>query len=232
MNWSICILGGDGKMIKENVKALLAELPEGVNLVGAAKTRTPEEIDEAVAAGLQIIGENYVQEAERAFQVVGNRAKWHMIGHLQRNKAKKAVRVFDMIETVDSMKLAKEIDKCCGKIGKIMPVLIEINSGEETQKAGVLPDEAIALIKEISALEHVKVMGLMTMGPFTGDPEEARPYFVKTREIFQKLKEMNLPNLEMRYLSMGMSNSYKVALEEGANMVRIGTKIFGERQYG
>ncbi|MGD8226534.1 MAG: YggS family pyridoxal phosphate-dependent enzyme [Desulfobacteraceae bacterium] len=219
-------------MIKENVKALLAELPEGVNLVGAAKTRTPEEIDEAVAAGLQIIGENYVQEAERAFQVVGNRAKWHMIGHLQRNKAKKAVRVFDMIETVDSMKLAKEIDKCCGKIGKIMPVLIEINSGEETQKAGVLPDEAIALIKEISALEHVKVMGLMTMGPFTGDPEEARPYFVKTREIFQKLKEMNLPNLEMRYLSMGMSNSYKVALEEGANMVRIGTKIFGERQYG
>lgn len=219
-------------MIKENVKALLAELPKGVHLVGAAKTRTPEEIDEAVAAGLEIIGENYVQEAERAFQVVGNRAKWHMIGHLQRNKAKKAVKVFDMIETVDSMKLAREIDKCCGKIGKIMPVLIEINSGEETQKAGVLPDEAIALIKEMSALEHVKVMGLMTMGPFTGDPEEARPFFVKTKEIFQKLKEMNLPNVEMRYLSMGMSNSYRVALEEGANMVRIGTKIFGERQYG
>jgi pyridoxal phosphate enzyme (YggS family) len=218
-------------MIKENVKELLAELPEGVHLVGAAKTRTPEEINEAVAAGLQIIGENYVQEAERAFQVVGNRAKWHMIGHLQSNKAKKAARVFDMIETVDSMKLAREIDKCCGKIGKIMPVLIEINSGEETQKAGVLPDEAIALIKEMSALEHIKIMGLMTMGPFTGDPEEARPYFVKTRDIFQKLKQMNLPNAEMRYLSMGMSNSYKVALEEGANMVRIGTKIFGERQY-
>ncbi len=218
-------------MIKENVKEILAELPEGVYLVGAAKTRTPEEIDEAVAAGLQIIGENYVQEAERAFQVVGNRAKWHMIGHLQRNKAKKAVKVFDMIETVDSMKLAKEIDKCCGKIGKIMPILIEINSGEETQKAGVLPDEAIDLIKEMSTLEHIKIMGLMTMGPFTGDPEEARPFFVKTREIFQKLKEMNLPNVEMRYLSMGMSNSYRVALEEGANMVRIGTKIFGERQY-
>jgi pyridoxal phosphate enzyme (YggS family) len=219
-------------MIKENVKEILAELPPGVHLVGAAKTRTPEEIDEAVAAGLEIIGENYVQEAEKAFQVVGNRAKWHMIGHLQRNKAKKAVKVFDMIETVDSMKLAREIDKCCGKIGKIMPVLIEINSGEETQKAGVLPDEAIALIKEISALEHVEVMGLMTMGPFTGDPEEARPYFVKTREIFEKLRQMNLPNVEMRYLSMGMSNSYKVALEEGANMVRIGTKIFGEREYG
>ncbi len=218
-------------MIKANVKEILAELPEGVHLVGAAKTRTPEEIDEAVAAGLEIIGENYVQEAERAFQVVGNRAKWHMIGHLQRNKAKKAVIVFDMIETVDSIKLAKEIDKCCGKIGKIMPVLIEINSGEETQKAGVQPDDAIALIQEMSALEHIKIMGLMTMGPFTGDPEDARPYFVRTREIFEKLKEMNLPNVEMRYLSMGMSNSYKVALEEGATMVRIGTKIFGERQY-
>ena len=219
-------------MIKENVKEILAELPEGVHLVGAAKTRTPEEIDEAVAAGLEIIGENYVQEAERAFQVVGNRAKWHMIGHLQRNKAKKAVRVFDMIETVDSMKLAREIDKCCGKIDKVMPVLIEINSGEETQKAGVLPGDAVDLIREMSALEHIKIMGLMTMGPFTGDPEDARPYFVKTREIFEKLKQMNLPNVEMRYLSMGMSNSYKVALEEGANMVRIGTKIFGEREYG
>ena len=218
-------------MITENVKELLAELPEGVHLVGAAKTRSPEEIDEAVAAGLEIIGENYVQEAEKAYEVVGNRAKWHMIGHLQRNKAKKAVRVFDMIETVDSMKLAREIDKCCGKIGKTMPVLIEINSGEEAQKAGVQPDEAIALIQEMSTLEHVKIMGLMTMGPFTGDPEDARPYFVRTREIFEKLKEMNLPHVEMRYLSMGMSNSYKVALEEGANMVRIGTKIFGERQY-
>jgi len=219
-------------MIKENVKEILAELPEGVHLVGAAKTRTPEEIKEAVEAGLDIIGENYVQEAERAFQVVGNRAKWHMIGHLQRNKAKKAVKVFDMIETVDSMKLAKEIDKCCGKIDKTIPLLIEINSGEETQKAGVLPEDGIALIQEMSTLKRIKIMGLMTMGPFTGDPEEARPYFVKTRETFEKLKEMNLPNVEMRYLSMGMSNSYKVALEEGATMVRIGTKIFGEREYG
>jgi pyridoxal phosphate enzyme (YggS family) len=153
-----------------------------------------------------------------------------MIGHLQRNKAKKAVKVFDMIETVDSMKLTKEIDKCCGKIHKIMPILIEINSGEETQKAGVLPDDVIGLIQEMSTLKRIKIMGLMTMGPFTGDPEDARPYFVKTREIFEKLKEKNFPNVEMRYLSMGMSNSYRVALEEGANMVRIGTKIFGERE--
>lgn len=217
-------------MIRENVKKILEELPEGVHLVGAAKTKTPEEIQEAVEAGLEIIGENYVQEAERAIEVIGRKAEWHMIGHLQRNKAKKAVQIFDMIETIDSMKLAREIDKCCGKIGKIMPILIEINSGEEDQKAGVLPEDAIALIKEMSTLKFIKIMGLMTMGPFTGDPEDARPYFIKTRELFQKLKEMNLPNVEMKYLSMGMSNSYKVALEEGANMVRIGTKIFGERK--
>ena len=219
-------------MIKEQVKKILDELPAGVMLVGAAKTRTPEEILEAIEAGLDIVGENYVQEAEKAFQLIGKKAKWHMIGHLQSNKAKKAVTVFDMIETVDSMKLARAIDKACEKIGKTMPVLVEINSGEEDQKAGVLPEDAIPLIQEMSALENIKVMGLMTMGPFAGDPEDSRPYFQKTRAIFEKLKAMNLPNVEMKFLSMGMSNSYKVALEEGANMVRIGTKLFGEREYG
>jgi pyridoxal phosphate enzyme (YggS family) len=214
-----------GKRLRE----LLAELPPGVRLVGAAKTRTPEEILEAVKAGLEIVGENYVQEAERAFQVIGRRVKWHMIGHLQSNKAKKAVKVFDMIETVSSMKLALELDKACEKMSKVMPILIEINSGEEDQKSGVMPGVAAALIKEISPLRNVKVMGLMTMGPFAGDPEESRPYFRKTRKIFEEVKEMNLPGVEMKYLSMGMSNSYKVALEERANMVRIGTKLFGER---
>lgn len=218
-------------MIADNVRALLEELPEGVQLVGAAKTRTPEEILEAVDAGLHIIGENYVQEAERAFDVIGHKAKWHLIGHLQRNKAKKAVKIFDMIETVDSMRLAKEIDKCCKKNDKIMPVLIEINSGEEVQKAGVLPEDAFSLIEEIGTLENITIVGLMTMGPFAGDPEEARPYFQKTREIFKNLKSQNLPCAEMKYLSMGMSNSYKVALQEGANLVRIGTNLFGERQY-
>ena len=216
-------------MIKENVQRILAELPEGVQLVAAAKTRTPEEIHQAVEAGLEIIGENYVQEAEQAFQVIGNRVQWHMIGHLQRNKVKKAVRIFDLIETVDSMRLALEIDKSCRKIGKTMPVLIEINSGEETQKAGVMPGDAPALINEMSALENIRVVGLMTMGPFTGDPEDARPYFVKTKEIFEELKQMELPRVEMKHLSMGMSNSYRVALEEGANVVRIGTNIFGQR---
>jgi hypothetical protein len=218
-------------MIKEQVKKILDELPEGVKLVGAAKTRTPEEILEAIDAGLGVVGENYVQEAEKAFELIGHKAQWHMIGHLQSNKAKKAVTVFDMIETVDSMKLARAIDKACGKIGKTMPVLVEINSGEEDQKAGVTPDKAIPLIQEISGLENITVMGLMTMGPLAGDPEDSRPYFQKTRALFEKLKTMKLPHVEMKYLSMGMSNSYKVALEEGANMVRIGTKIFGEREY-
>lgn len=219
-------------MIKENIRRILEELPEGVELEAAAKARTPEEILEAIEAGLTIIGENYVQEAEKAFKVIGKRAKWHMIGHLQRNKAKKAVKVFDMIETVDSMKLAGEIDKSCQKIDKIMPVLIEINSGTEEQKAGVMPDDVIPLIQEMRGLQNIKIMGLMTMGPFSGDPEEARPYFQKTREIFENLKDMSIPDVEMKILSMGMSNSYRVAVEEGANLVRIGTRIFGERRYG
>ena len=216
-------------MIRENIKRILRELPEGVMLEAAAKTRTPEEILEAIEAGLEIIGENYVQEAEKAFQVIGHRARWHMIGHLQRNKAKKAVRIFDMIETMDSMRLAREVDKSCQKIGKTMSVLIEINSGEEDQKSGVMPVDAITLIQEMSLLKNIKIMGLMTMGPFAGDPEDSRPYFIRTREIFEGLRGMNLPDVEMKVLSMGMSNSYRVALEEGANLVRIGTKIFGER---
>ena len=218
-------------MNQDSVKEMLEELTEGVELVGAAKTRTPEEILESVEAGLKIVGENYVQEAEKAFEVVGEKAKWHMIGHLQSNKAKKAVKIFDMIETVDSIKLARAIDRACANIGKVMLVLIEINSGEEPQKAGVLPEDAISLIKEISELENIQIMGLMTMGPFAGDPEDARPYFQKTKKLFDEIKDMNLPGVEMRYLSMGMSNSYRVALEEGANMVRIGTKLFGEREY-
>ncbi len=216
-------------MIKENVKKIMSELPKGVLLVAAAKTRTSEEILEAIEAGVQIIGENYVQEAEKAFGIIGNRAKWHMIGHLQTNKTKKAVRIFDMIETIDSVKIAKAIDKECKKLGKVMPVLIEVNSAEESQKAGVMPDDVISFIKDISHLENIKIEGLMTMGPFVDDPEELRPYFRRTKELFEKIRDMDIPNVEMKYLSMGMSDSYRVAIEEGANMVRIGTKIFGPR---
>lgn len=216
-------------MIRDNVKRILEELPEGVQLVAAAKTRSPQEILEAVDAGVQIVGENYVQEAQESFQVVGQRAQWHFIGHLQTNKVKKAVEIFDVIETVDSLKLAKEIDKRCAQSGKIMSVLIEINSGKEPQKSGVFPERAVELIEEISQLQHIKVKGLMTMGPFFGDPENARPYFVVTRELFDRMRRLELAGVDMTFLSMGMTNSYKVAIEEGANIVRIGTKIFGDR---
>jgi len=183
-------------MIKENIKKIFEELPAGVQLVAAAKTRTVAEILKAIQAGLTIIGHNYVQEAERAFEAIGPKAKWHMIGHLQSNKAKKAVKVFDMIETVDSLKLAKAIDKACRNINKSMPILIEINSGEEPQKAGVIPSNAVSLVKEISELENVSIMGLMTMGPFSGDPEDARPYFQKTRQLFDDIEQANLPGMK------------------------------------
>jgi len=212
--------------IKESISMILNELPQGVKLVAAAKGRTAQEVLEAIEAGAEIIGENYVQEGERLYQIIGEKVEWHFIGHLQKNKVKRAVTVFDMIETVDSVEIAKEIDKRCGQIGKVMPVLIEINSGEEKQKFGVHPEYAKELIKEISGLQNIKVMGLMTMGPRFGNPENSRPYFVKMREVFEKIRRLNLPNVEMKYLSMGMTNSYKVAIEEGANIVRIGTMIF------
>jgi len=153
-----------------------------------------------------------------------------MIGHLQKNKVKKAVRLFDMIETLDSWPLAKLIDRRCAAIGKIMPVLVEINSGREASKTGVLPEEVDDLVRRVSDLQHIRVQGLMTMGPRFGNPEDARPYFRATKEAFDRLAKANLPNVEMRYLSMGMSNSYQVALEEGANMVRLGTVLFGGQE--
>ena len=216
--------------IKQNVRQILSELPEDVQLMAAAKTRTPAEILEAVDAGVQIIGENYVQEAERAHAAVGHRAKWHFIGHLQRNKVKKAVRLFDMIETVDSYEIAREIDKRCAEIGKVMPVLMEVNIGKEPQKSGVLPENTEQLVKDISALPNVRVMGLMTMGPLSENPEDSRPYFVAMKKLFDRMRALNLPNVEMKYLSMGMTSSYRIAPGEGANIVRIGTKIFGERK--
>ena len=219
------------KNIEENVKKIMDKLPAGVRLVAAAKTRSSEEIEEAIHAGVKTIGENYIQEAEKAFETIGNKVKWHFIGHLQKNKVKKAVKIFDMIETVDSYSLAREINEKCILISKIMPILIEINSGREEQKFGVLPEEAFDLIKEISLLSHIKVNGLMTMGPPFGNPEDSRPYFKETKKLFDEIKAKELPNVEMNDLSMGMTNSFQIAIEEKANIVRIGTLIFGERSY-
>ena len=215
--------------ISLNVQKLLRELPSGVQLVAAVKTRTPTEILEAVQSGITILGENYVQEAAEHFSAVGKIAQWHCIGHLQKNKIKKAVEIFDMIETVDSPEMAREIDKRCQNIGKIMPVLIEVNSGREPGKSGVLPEDVIVLAQSISTLPNVRLTGLMTMGPALGDPAASRPYFVATRAVFDDLKTRNLPNVAMQYLSMGMTNSYRVAIEEGSNMIRLGTLIFGQR---
>jgi pyridoxal phosphate enzyme (YggS family) len=218
------------ELIKQNIAKLLAALPDGVEVVAAAKTRTPEEVLEAVQAGIKIIGENYVKEAKEAYELVGKRAKWHFIGTLRKHDVRKTMlEIFDMIESINSLEIAREIDRKCAQIGKIMPILIEVNSGREPQKSGVFPEDVERLVREISGLKNVKVMGLMTMGPGFGNPEDFRPYFAETRKIFEKVKELKLPNVEMKYLSMGMTNSYKVAIEEGANIIRIGTRIFGER---
>jgi len=219
--------------IFENYKRLRQSIPENVTLVVVAKTRTVREILEIIDAGATNIGENYVQEAEIIYGQLGERAKkvrWHMMGHLQRNKVKKAVELFDMIGSVDSLKLAKEIDKRCEQIGKVMSMLVEVNSGRERQKSGVLPEKTENLIRQISKFGNIRVMGLMTMGPRFGNPKDSRPYFIETKKIFDKIEVLNLPNVEMKYLSMGMTNSYKVAIEEGSNMVRIGTAIFGSRE--
>jgi len=220
--------------IKENIKKILDELPDGVRLIAAAKKRKPEEMLEAVNAGVKIIGESYIKEAKRAYELIGDKAKWHFIGIPQIEKhdllKRKNLKMFDMIQTIDCLEIAEDINKKCAGFGKVMSILIEVNSGKEPHKFGVLPGKAVGLAKRISALSNLKLMGLMTMGPRFGDPEKTRPYFQKTREIFERLKKMSLSGVEMKYLSMGMTNSYKVALEEGANIVRVGNKIFGERE--
>lgn len=215
--------------IKESVARCIDLLPSNVLLVAAAKTRTSEEIQTAIDAGVKIIGYNYIQEAERMFQYIGDSVQWHMLGHLQRNKVKKAIHIFDMIETIDSQCLAESVSRHSAAEDKIMSVLIEINSGRESNKTGVLPENVDELVEKICDLSHLRIQGLMTMGPRFGDPEDARPYFRATRAAFDRLSKSGIPGVEMRYLSMGMSNSYQVAIEEGANIVRIGTKLFGDR---
>ncbi|MBW2980927.1 YggS family pyridoxal phosphate-dependent enzyme [Candidatus Woesearchaeota archaeon] len=213
--------------IKENIEKIKSELPKGITLVAATKTRSVSEIKEAIGAGIGIIGENYVQEAEPKYNELKGKVKIHGIGHLQTNKIRKAVEIFDMIETVDSVKVAKEIDK---RTDKVMPILIEVNIAKESSKTGVMPEESIKLISEISKLKKIKIKGLMTMAPYFDDPEKDRPYFKEMKRLFDKIKSMNISNVDMEILSMGMSDSYKIAIEEGATMVRIGTKIFGIRE--
>ena len=227
--------------ISTNYAKLREETPEDVNIVLSVKAKTLEEIEEAIDAGATDIGENYVQEAGSIYSLLRKKARkirWHMIGPLQTNKINKALRTFDVIQTVDSLEKAVAIDKRVERARKqVIPVYIEINIGNEDSKAGIKPAEhepfeeyLEKLIRDVSELEHIRLEGLMTMGPRFGDPEEVRPYFKRTRRIFERIKGLDLPNVDMKYLSMGMTNSYKVAIEEGSNMIRIGTAIFVKRE--
>lgn len=215
--------------VRQSTRYILDTVPSYVTVVAAAKGRTLAEVEAVIQAGITHIGHNYVQNAQLMLPALKEKATWHMIGHLQRNKVKKAVQLFDVIETVDSLHLAQTIDRRCAAIGKVIPILIEINSGKEPSKTGILPKDVNGFVALIADLKHISIQGLMTMGPRFGDPENARPFFQETRQSFERLSKSNIPNVEMRYLSMGMSNSYLVAIEEGANVVRIGTKIFGSR---
>ena len=212
-------------------KEIRDSIPQGVTLVAAAKGRTAAEIQEAINAGIDVIGENYVQEAVRKYGEIGDKAAWHMIGHLQRNKVKNALKVFDCIQSVDSLRLAKEIDRQCGNMGKIMPVLVEINIAGEESKYGVKPEELPDILQQIASLPKLQVNGLMTMEPHSRNPEDSRPHFKRMKRLFDEVASRDIPNIEMKILSMGMSDSYQVAIEEGSNMVRLGAKLFGPRQY-
>ncbi len=206
-------------MIRENLAGL--GIPSNVKLIAVTKTRTVEEIKEAIISGITCIGENRVQEANEKFSLLPKVEK-HMIGGLQTNKVRLAVELFDMIQSVDSLKLAREIDKRCEDIGKVMPVLVEVNIGEESNKHGIKLKDVGSFVKEISQLKNISVQGLMCVAPLVS-PEEARPYFKKMKQSFDSINGL-------KWLSMGMSNDYKTAIEEGSNMVRIGTAIFGERK--
>lgn len=227
--------------IRANYQRIRREVPDSVTIVLAAKTRTAEEIQAAIEAGATHIGENYVQEATAIQAQLGKMAdqvQWHMIGHLQTNKINKALPLFDVIQTVDSIQKAQAIDKRAESAGKdCIPVYLEVNIGSETSKHGISPGEHESfqsylenLVQEMSQLSHVRLEGLMTMGPLFGDPEESRPYFQQTKALFDMIKSLSIPGVEMKYLSMGMTHSYQVAIEEGANMIRIGSGVFGDRE--
>lgn len=205
--------------------------PDEILLVGVSKRHSAEQVVEAVNAGVTILGENYIQEAVEKIEILyGLEASWHFIGHLQTNKARFAVQHFDLIHTVDSVKLAREIDKQARKINKIQKVLVQINISQESSKSGTAADDALTLVRETAQFKNISVRGLMGMPPFFDDPEEARPFFKELARIRSDIRTAKISNIFMEHLSMGMSGDFKAAIEEGATMVRIGTAIFGERQ--
>jgi pyridoxal phosphate enzyme (YggS family) len=206
-----------------------------IALMAVSKTHPPERIQEAYAAGLRLFGENRVQEFTGKAAALSNLkdADWHLIGHLQTNKANKAAELFAAVDSVDSVKLAQKLDNAARDLGKRLPVLIEINIGDETAKSGIAPgsEELERLIAEAENLDHLEFRGLMTIPPFTEDPGGARPYFRKLRELRGQIASRKPPRITMEMLSMGMSHDFEIAIEEGSTCVRVGTGIFGERVY-
>ena len=201
--------------------------PAQIKLIAVTKTVAIERIREAISSGISAFGENYVQEARQKIEEIGRTGlQWHFIGHLQRNKAHYAVRLFDLIHAVDSIKLARELDKRAAAEGKTMNCLIEVNLSEEASKFGTTEETARELAHEMHGLEHISLRGLMTMPPYFDDPESSRPYFIALRKLQEKIAQDGIPLPE---LSMGMSTDFEVAIEEGATMVRVGRAIFGER---
>jgi len=201
-----------------------------VTLVCVSKSRSLEEIQEVLAAGIGDIAENKVQEALSHYKAIADRSyarqiKWHMIGHLQTNKVKEAVRIFDLIHSVDSFRLAEEINKQAAKIDKIQDILVEVNTSQEESKFGVKPGQLLELVKAIPELKNVRLLGLMTMAAQSADPQRSRPCFRKLRELKEQINKFSGPD-KLVHLSMGMSDDFEVAVEEGATLVRIGTAVF------
>ena len=203
--------------------------PESVRLVAVSKTVDAEHVRQAIEAGAKILGENYVQEAQKKIEVLGHEVAWHFIGHLQTNKAKVAAGLFDFIHSVDSLNLAQELGRRAKLGGKALPVLLEMNLAGEVTKFGAQEKEILLLAEKLSDMEGIEVKGLMTMPPFFEDPEASRPYFVELRKLGERLAKEKIPRISMEELSMGMSNDFEVAVEEGATLIRVGTAIFGPR---
>jgi len=210
--------------IKENILKLRNEIPSNVNILAAAKTRTIAQIKEAIGSGIKLFGENYVQEAEKKYAAIKKSSKieLYFIGHLQKNKINRALKIFDVIN-IDSYEIASAIDR---KANKKIPILIEINISNERQKHGCKPEELINLIKKVSELKNIEVIGLMAMAPYFKDAEKTRTYFKKMKSLFEGIKKLKLNSIKMDILSLGMSNDYKIAIQEGSNLIRIGSLIF------
>lgn len=203
--------------------------PEEVRLVAVAKTIPPEKVKTAINAGVKILGENYLQEAQKKIGIIGKEVAWHFIGHLQTNKAKFVVDLFDLVHSVENYRLAERLNREAGKKEKIMPILIQVNISGEDTKHGIDSQSLFKLIEDVSALPHLSIQGLMTMPPMSSEPEDSRPYFSLLRKLRDELQSKGLKSVSLKELSMGMSTDFVVAIEEGATLVRVGTSIFGAR---